>query len=472
MTLCLALSLVLIASPASDSTELPPDVSDPVSMGPDGPQTSQPSKLEPDILVTAQRHSASATETAVGVNLVDEREIAERQSRTTAETLRFQPGIWVQKTGHNGGAPIIRGFMGNRVVYMFDGIRRNTAGLFAGPNSFLNNIDELDVRRVEVVRGPGSVLYGTDAIGGVVNVLSDEEPRYTDEVGVYGRALGRYASADQERSGRLELGITSARFHGFVGGSLRDIDALTGGRGLGTLEPSGWREENWDTQFSFLLADGHELAFSYQDFNLIGATRYVRPGSDSDANRDLATLTYNGTDLGPVEMMKVTGYFHDQESFTDSASSDSESDEETVGFEIQAESHPFPELRLVYGFHFHLDQLESGDPQRGTLDPDVDWDNEAVFLLSEWQALSRLRFDLGLRWDRFRLRSRAPSFGQLATSIQNAINAGALTRADLNLDETDQALTGSAGLVVDITEEVSLVGHIGRGFRAPNKADM
>ncbi|WP_145064933.1 TonB-dependent receptor [Engelhardtia mirabilis] len=424
-------------------------------------------------MVTATRHPERPFDIPLAVTVVPREELREQSARTAAEALRRKPGIWVQKTGHLGGAPILRGFMGNRVTYLFDGIRRNTAGLFAGPNSYLQNIDALDIDRIEVVRGPGSVLYGSDAIGGVINVISNEVPRFAPEPSLGGNLYTRYGSADQEWSSRVESYYSDGDVFAHIGGTSREIGDVEGGQGVGVQSPSGWRERDLDAQLDLRIDAKSSVELFLQSFSRPRGYRYDRPNWVQSNDRDLYGARYRAEDLGGfVSELEVTGYFHDQEDFIDEKFFDSDSDEETLGFEVQATSYVGSDVRLIYGLHVHRDQIEKSNPQAGTVDPDVEWINPAAYVLSEWQATERLRLDLGLRWDSFTLDSSAPQLGQLDPVLQTAIGNGALSLNDLELNESDQAVTGGFGAVYALTDHTNLVAHVGRAFRAPNKNDL
>ncbi len=408
------------------------------------------------------------------LTIVTDQDLLELAPRTPAEALRRRAGIWIQKTGHRGGAPIIRGFMGNRVIYMFDGIRRNTASLFAGPNGFLQNIDVLDVDRIEVIRGPGSVLYGSDAIGGVINVISNEEPIFTQTGTLTGaRSYGRWGSVDQELSGRQEFFLATPSMFVFLGGSLRDIDDVRGGGNIGVQVPSSWREENWDSQMDLLLGPGRRLQFFFQEFNAPESKRYDRPDQDRVTHRELYGLRYFAEDMGFIERLQVTGYWHAQLQRTYRRGVlDRDQADKTWGVDIIASSWVTDRLRAVYGFHMHQDDIFQVNPRRGTQDPDVLWTNPALFLLAEYQMTDRLRIDVGVRWDQFTLKSFAPPLSLFPTEVQDAIALGELSIDDFNLDTTTNAVTGGVGTVFSVTENLNWVVHVGRAFRAPNKNDL
>jgi hemoglobin/transferrin/lactoferrin receptor protein len=447
----------------------------------DSPQTAAtettataPDKNSPvtTTVVTATRVEENAYDIPVSVTVVDAQRLAETQPRTTAEALRRTPGVWVQQTGHLGGAPIVRGFMGNQVVYLFDGVRRNTAGLFAGPNSFLNTVDALDIDRIEVVRGPGSVLYGSDAIGGVVNVITNERPRFGSETQLGGTLFSRYSSVDRESSHRAESYLSTPDLFVSLGGTYRDISDVSGGREVGVQTPSRWRERNYDGQIDYRLDEDASLELFFQDYSRPLGTRYDRPNWRQEDDRELFGVRLRSRDVGPLDELEATLYHHDQRSYVDERFFDSQSEDRTVGLDLQATNYVSDELRLVYGLHAHQDRVESGDPQNGAADPDVEWINPAAFVLTEWQATEKLRLDFGVRVDHFGLDSDAPALGALPQPIQDAIANGAFALSDLELDQNDTALTGGLGAVLQVTEHDQLFAHVGRSFRAPNKSDL
>ncbi|HKS16386.1 MAG TPA: Plug domain-containing protein, partial [Planctomycetota bacterium] len=139
------------------------------------------------------------------IDLLPDESMQERQNRTLPDALKEMPGVSVQKTSAGHGSPFIRGFTGFRNVLLIDGIRLNHAGFRDGPNQYWNTIDSFTVGSLEVLRGPSSVLYGSDAIGGTVYVHSRTIDRFPKEWEIGGRAVGRYSSAEQSFTERLEM---------------------------------------------------------------------------------------------------------------------------------------------------------------------------------------------------------------------------------------------------------------------------
>ncbi len=423
-----------------------------------------PSYLLEEFTVTASRYERSVFEASTGINLIDSQKILNTAPFETADALLNEPGIWDLKSGHLYGSPIIRGFVGNQVLTLFDGIRRNTAGLFPGPNWYLNNIDSLSLKRIEVVRGPGSVLYGSDAIGGVINVITLQEPLFSEETQFHGTSILRYSSVDEGLGFRGEISFSSPRLFGIVGGTWKQNDDIEGGRGDGLFKPSYSHNRSGDLQLNWLVEDHHCLGFSVQRFQRAPTRRYDQPTWRQEDDRTLYVLRYSGkSEQDWFSELKATVYFHEQDSFIEEIFWNADSRDDTVGFDAQADFFPMEEWRLTGGVHFHRDEVKNYFPKLSVRDPDVTWKNPAIFLLSDYPLTNRLRMEAGLRWDRTVLDSDPPD----ASSIPLGLSAD-----DLDLHETNDAVTGGLGLVYSLTDEVNLVGHVGRAFRAPSKHDL
>ena len=122
----------------------------------------------------------------------------------------------MQETNDGAGSPIIRGLVGNQILILIDGIRLNNGAYRLGPNQYLNTIDLNQIERIEVVRGAGSVLYGSDALGGVVNIITRTAGREAGTGAVGTRWFSRLSSANTGAIGRGEVSSQTRRL-GFRG---------------------------------------------------------------------------------------------------------------------------------------------------------------------------------------------------------------------------------------------------------------
>jgi outer membrane cobalamin receptor len=160
---------------------------------------SRPPVVMPVYIVTAKRIESPTLDVPQSVATVPHRTIEDRQASGVAEALEDETGILVQETGNGMDSVFIRGLTGKQTLMLVDGVRLNTSTFRAGPNQYLNTVDEGLAERIELVRGPGSVLYGSDALGGVINVLSASPPG-ADARLVGGTLKLRAGSADGELS--------------------------------------------------------------------------------------------------------------------------------------------------------------------------------------------------------------------------------------------------------------------------------
>ncbi len=160
--------------------------------GPAWGQEEEPVVLE-EIQVTAGREEESTFEVSTGVTVVGPKEVERRAPEVLPDLLRGEEGVYVQQTTPGQGSPIIRGLVGSSVLHLVDGMRLNNAFFRNAPNQYLALVDAYNVERIEVVRGPASTLYGSDAMGGVVQVITPI-PRFEGvEWQLDGRGLGQFA---------------------------------------------------------------------------------------------------------------------------------------------------------------------------------------------------------------------------------------------------------------------------------------
>ena len=127
-----------------------------------------------EVVVTANRYNTLSLNTPEAVRVLNIKPVEEYQIRTSPEALSITPGIFVQKTNHGGGSPFIRGLTGNQTLLLFDGIRLSNSTMRYGPNQYFNTVDVFSLDRIEVLRGSGSVQYGSDALGGTIQAFSHE----------------------------------------------------------------------------------------------------------------------------------------------------------------------------------------------------------------------------------------------------------------------------------------------------------
>ena len=197
----LTLAAILAAQPApAEPAAAAPAAGQPNASDHDAPQNN-------DIVVTGIRRNRE--DVLGGISVLSSEELARQVRPTIGETLQRQPGVAASGFGPNASRPIIRGLSGDRIRILTDGI-----GSFDVSSSSPDHavaINPLTADRIEVLRGPAALLFGSSASGGVVNVIDSRIPRAVPESPLHIDLIGSYGSASNERStnGRVDVPLTS-----------------------------------------------------------------------------------------------------------------------------------------------------------------------------------------------------------------------------------------------------------------------
>lgn len=174
------------------------------------------------ILVRALPLQRSALESAQPIEVLAGEALDDRRGMTLGETLQLQPGVHSTAYGAGSGRPIIRGLSGPRVRILDDGL--STADASAPSDDHAVTVDPMLVDQIEILRGPATLLYGSGASGGVVNVVDNRIPEQVPDTPISGRFELRGDTVADERSGALSLDGGGGNFAWHVDGSWRDSD--------------------------------------------------------------------------------------------------------------------------------------------------------------------------------------------------------------------------------------------------------
>jgi hemoglobin/transferrin/lactoferrin receptor protein len=157
-----------------------------------------------EVVVSATRWAQPRREVLHTIATIGTSEVTMQNPQTAADMLGTTGQAFVQKSQQGGGSPMIRGFAANRVLIVVDGVRMNTAIFRSGNLQNVISIDPFALERTELLFGPGSLIYGSDALGGVMS-FSTLSPRLAEAADsfVSGSATLRYASANRERTAHV-----------------------------------------------------------------------------------------------------------------------------------------------------------------------------------------------------------------------------------------------------------------------------
>jgi hemoglobin/transferrin/lactoferrin receptor protein len=180
-----------------------------------------------EVVVSATRWRQHAGDVPSKISTVRPEQVALQNPQTAADLLDLSGEVFIQKSQQGGGSPMIRGFATNRLLYSVDGVRMNNA-IFRGGN--LQNVISLDpfaIENTEVLFGPGSVIYGSDAIGGVMS-FQTLRPRWApdDSLRMGGSAVVRTASANRERTGHVDINLGGRKLASVTSFSYNRFDDL------------------------------------------------------------------------------------------------------------------------------------------------------------------------------------------------------------------------------------------------------
>jgi len=186
-----------------------------------------------EIVVSANRWESDIREVPNKIEVIKNKDIVFNNPQTSADMLAKGGQVYVQKSQLGGGSPMLRGFSANRILLVIDGIRQNNI-IYRGGN--LQNVLQSDVNSIEsaeVIFGPGTIIYGSDALGGVIDIHTlSPKLSNTKQWSVSGHALARVASADFEKTIHADLNFGNNKWAVLFSVSYSDFDDLKMGNHL------------------------------------------------------------------------------------------------------------------------------------------------------------------------------------------------------------------------------------------------
>jgi len=436
-----------------------------------------------EITVTASRGSVEPVDSTAQIAVTAGREkIVSRPTSTIGHALDGEPSILVQQSTTAQVSPFLRGLTGYHVVNLVDGVRYNNATFRSGPNQYLVFVEPSQAQRVEALLGPSGSQYGSDSLGGAINVVTPEA-RFG---GTHGDFTLFGSSADLGAGGNAQLstgrtrwallgGISGRRsgdlrggggldsrnvFHRLFGMDRRQVRDLLGSRMHGT----GFRQYGVNTKLALRPSAAHSVTLWFQRGeldsvnaykDLLGGLGRVRSTFDPQT-LDFFYARYEKVKTGPFDTISGTFSVNSQ---TDGGTRQGlrASDAVTVetnrvrayGYSAQASTHAGSRAAVVFGADVFDERVSASRFTAGRavrpLYPDgVGYNTAGVFGQGSAQMLSsRLRLGLGGRWTRIGYEGR--SF---------------------------RDLTFNSSATLRLAGPVSLHALVSRGFRAPNLNDL
>lgn len=431
--------------------------------------------------VTASAREQSVLDSATAITVVGDEQLRERRTNVLPEALRGEVGAWFQQTTPGQGTPILRGLKGSQVLNLVDGMRLNNAFFRSAPSQYLALVDSMNVRHLEVVRGPSATLYGHDAMGGVVNVITPT-PSHNREWRLDSKAHLSLNSADRLRLLHGELTAGGPTLALLAGASLHETDDRRVGGGE-RASPSGYGSRSVNGKVLYTPADGHELMlggqFTEQDSTprideLVPGYGQLTPSSEEfffePNSREFVHGRYQWTPgeglLDNLQVQIARQVIQDDRRTREFGSELRvlEQNRSTLdGLKIQAELVPYANTFLTLGLESYQDTilsarqglwLDSGDSEtRSPRYPDgASMDSHAVFMHGQTDLAEKWTLGAGLRYSRFTVQAPTTETGGFL------------------LEPHD--LTGNLSVGYQVREGLRFSANAGRGFRPPNIYDL
>ncbi len=466
-----------------------------------------------EVVISGSRWRQSSDDVPSKIISISKKEVALQNPQTAADLLSISGKVFVQKSQQGGGSPMIRGFATSRLLYSVDGVRMNTAIFRSGNLQNVISIDPFAVEGTEVLFGPGSVIYGSDAIGGVMS-FQTLTPRlsHTDAPLINGKANVRYSSANNEKTGHFDVNLGFKKWAFVTSITSWDYDHLR----QGSHGPDDYLKDYYvqrqDTTDVVITQDDKllQIPSAYSQINMMQKIRF-QPNEQWDfqygfhfsetspyGRYDRHSRVRNGTaryaewDYGPqIWMMNNLNVTHtannsvfDQMSirlahqwFEESRidRNFNSAERNTQSEEVSAYSANLDFIKatsekntLFYGFEYVLNDVNSegeltdittGFTELGPARyPKSTWQSLAAYVTDEYKVADNFTLSAGARYN----------YVMLDSEFDTSFYPFPFTEANLK----NGALTGSIGGVYRPTDSWVLSANFGSAFRAPNVDDV
>lgn len=471
----------------------------------------EPTPVEAEVTVTATAGAVQDRQAVPQqINVIESTEIVERVKAVVAQAVLEEPGVNLLRTSPTMAGIYVRGLTGNKVNVFVDGVRYSNSAARGGVNTFLDLIEPTSLQAVEVLRGPNSAQYGSDALGGSVQFLSQVPSLTAGDRPAWSGSFGlRANSADASVGANVSAGYSARTFGIFVAGAGRRInDIRTGGgfdshaaatRFLGVPSDAVMGSRLPDTAFTqyggtakanWTPTSSDQLVVSYSRNQQDGGKRYDQLlGGDGNLIADLRNLMldflyvrYNRADIGPFDQVTATYSFNTQrEERVNQGGNGNPRNSITHEFErtyahgvqVRATARPGEHHELLVGGEIYPERVKapsvSFNPvtgvsavRRGRVPDGATYRSFGAYAQDAFEILpGKVRALGGLRYSNARYRARAAD--------SPLVNGKPLWPDDA-LDTSN--VTFRAGLVAVPREGWTLSANVSRGFRAPHITDL
>lgn len=445
------------------------------------------------------------------VSVRNRSDFAGRPLPTVGAALQNVPGVLVQTTTYGHVSPALRGLTGYQTLILFDGVRFNNAIFRSGPNQYMAFIDPGQASSIEAVLGPASASYGSDALGGVVSVISPEARyRGEGERRVHGSLGLLAATADASAVSDGSISLTGRNLWWMVAGSGRRLNDLRAGGGVDSrnvlrryfglpqeqvrdllgsrLQDTAFTQSGVQTKASWRPTDRQSLSALYQRSGLHGLRSYrdqwgglgrLQAAFDPQAG-ELAYLRYERMQVGWLDSVMARASFN---RITDGSVRQGLLPTDTItrdkgsvsayGYSVQGATHAGRSHVQVFGAEYYDERVSAegfqqtpGGTARTVRAPFPNgsrYGTAAIFGQNIAELLSgRVRVVTGGRWTNVRFR----------TSARDNLTAQGTPLGVVDSDDSFGDATFHTSATVRVRTGLAVHALASRGFRAPNVSDL
>lgn len=466
-----------------------------------------------EVVTSASRWRQTSDNVPSRIVSISPREISFQNPQTAADMLGTSGYVYIQKSQQGGGSPMIRGFATNRLLYTVDGVRMNTAIFRGGNLQNVINVDPFATENAEVLFGPGSVIYGSDAIGGVMSFRTlTPQLSLLDEPLVNGAASARYSSANNERTGHFHVNVGWKKWAFVTSFSSWNFDHLRQGshgpddylkpfhvQRQDSMDvvitqddpllqiPSGYSQMNFMQKVRFKPSENWDFQYGFHYSETSPYGRYDRHNRMRNGTARYAEWNY-GPQIWMLNNLNMThrmerGIYdeftirlaqqHFEESRIDRSLNRDDRTTNAESVEAYSVNLDFnkslnPKYTLYYGAEYVLNQVTSTgmitDISTGTETagpgryPQADWSSLAVYVNNEYHVTPKLTVQAGARFNQY----------SLDATFDTTFYPFPFTTANLG----NSAVTGSVGGVFRPMSDLAISLNFGTAFRSPNVDDV
>lgn len=427
------------------------------------------------------RNRTSLFDGSAAASITTREQIGEKLAPDMFHALQNEVGIMMQRTAAGQASPFVRGLTGQQVLILVDGIRLNNSFFRRGPNQYFNTIDPGIIEQIEVVRGQGSVLWGSDAIGGVINLVtrSADSHRGINHGDYDGAEFHQnYNTSDSSSYSRLNVEGWMGDVGMFGGGSFNNVHDLDTGFDFGRQPGTSYQQHSGDVKFQYLIDRDQMLTVALQHHEQEDLPRSDRfPGFPGDLNnsnsaggarffdpqqRDLAYIRYEAlAPIDGIDALTFTTSYHRQREEQKRGMPTvrfQETDVESVGINLVGVRDFEGFGKISAGFDWYHDDVDStfGGTASGVIVPDdAYYERFGTFVNWDVAVTENLDATAGVRYE-----------------TTNTAGTPIIANTPVAVRAHYADWVGQTGLVYHLTDDINLVGSISEGFRAPNLDDL